>query len=124
MPAERTGKRGAAVHIDPAKAIRWLLQRERAKVESVLAPDGTTTGAETKRLRAAQADLAELEAAERRGDLMPYDDVKRWASEATVIFTSQLEGLPGRMANTLAGMDDAAQIRQALHDEVRRIRSA
>jgi phage terminase Nu1 subunit (DNA packaging protein) len=57
MPAERSGKRGAAVFIHTEKAIAWLILRERQKVEAELAPTGATAEAETRRLRSAQADL-------------------------------------------------------------------
>lgn len=102
--------------LDEAAAREWLAANVKTKTGK--AADEVT------RLTSARADLAELEAAEKRGELLAYEDVLRWANGVTVAVASQLEGLPGRMASTLAGMTDAAEVRQALLDEVRRIRSA
>lgn len=79
---------------------------------------------ETARLRAAQAELAELDAAERRGELAPVDDYQVAVNEAMVILRSQIDGLSGRYATQLAGMSDPAEIRQLLKDETDRILGA
>jgi phage terminase Nu1 subunit (DNA packaging protein) len=124
MPAERNGKRGAQVFIHTEKAIAWLVQRERLKVEAELAPNGATVEAETRRLRGAQADLCELEAAEKRGDLVPVEDVQIAISESNVILRGQMEAVASRCCGSLAAMRDAAQIRHYLLGEIRRALSA
>lgn len=124
LPAERSGKRGQQVFLDTAKAIAWLLARERQKVEDEIAPDGTKVGAETKRLRAAQAQIAELEAAERRRELVVMEDVRQVVMAAGVVFAQQLDALPGRMANEMAACSDPAIAHAKLRDECRRIRQA
>src|SRR5512143_4238743 len=78
----------------------------------------------TARLRLAQAEVAELEAAAKRGELRPLADYQRATTEAMVILATQLDGVPGRLASQLSTMDDAGEIRQVLMDEARRIRSA
>jgi phage terminase Nu1 subunit (DNA packaging protein) len=124
MPAERSGKRGAAVFIDTGAAIAWLIARERLKVEAELAPNGETVEAETKRLRAAQADLAELEAAEKRGELAPVEDVRIAFSETMVILRMQMEAVASRCAAPLVGRTSAAEIRAYLLGEIRRALTA
>jgi len=121
MPAERSGKRGAAVLIHTEQAIAWIVHRERLKVEAELAPNGATAEAETKRLRAAQADLAELEAAEKRGELVRAEDVQIAINETMLLLRLQMEAIASRCAAALAGMTDAAQIRHYLLGEIRQV---
>jgi len=132
-------KRGASINAKFAKALKVTPQRISQLVRlgmptsSVRAAKAwlaknvqRRTGAvgnATQLLRAAQASLAELQVAQRRGELMPFVDVQRFASEAVVAVTTQLEGLPGRLAGTLAGMTDPAKIGILLRDEIRRIRA-
>jgi hypothetical protein len=79
---------------------------------------------ETRRLRSAQADVVELEAAEKRGELAPVDDFQIALNEIAVMVSSRLEALPGRCANDLVILTDAALIRAYLQKEVRAIRDA
>lgn len=122
LPSERTNGRGKGVMIDTAAAINWLISRERTK--QIPDDEDSSLDSETRRLRAAQADLAELDLSERRGELAPVEDYLIASQEAMVIVASQMDGLPGRVASQLAGITDAAEIRQLLLDETRRIRAA
>lgn len=113
--------RGMPVHsLEAAQEWRRVNLEPKREAPKVASP----MTQETTRLKSAQAELAELEAAERRGDLMPVADAQQVASEAIVIVTTQLDGLPGRTAGQLAGMTDPAAIRKFLLDETRRIRAA
>ena len=118
MPAEGGGRRGQQVFIDTEKAIKWLLARERAKAEAELAPADATSEAATKRLRTAQADLAELEAAERRGELVSAEDVKQFVFRIANIAKGQIAALPSRCAASLAACKaDTASIHAHLKGE-------
>jgi hypothetical protein len=79
---------------------------------------------EVARLRRAQAELAELDAATRAGRLAPVEEYDAATMEALTIISTQLGGLPGRVAGELAGMTDPAKIRRYLADEINRIRNA
>src|SRR5262245_47374861 len=94
LPAERSGRRGPQVFIETGPAIDWLLSREFQKGQADVGPAGSLDG-ETRRLRGAQADLAELEAAERRGSLVPLEDVQIALNEYTVIIATQMDGQTG-----------------------------
>lgn len=124
LPAQRRGRRGSEVIIDGPRAIAWLLERERQKVRAELAPEAPTTEAETRRLRAAQADLVELEAAERRGELAPVEDMQVAANETMVIVRTTMEAIASRCAAELAGMTQAGLIRHYLLGEIRQGLSA
>src|SRR5438045_472363 len=81
MPHEAVGKgKGRRIMIDSALAVPWMIERARRQVESL---DG-----ETRRLRAAQADKAEMEAAQMRRELLPAEDVQIAVQELVVICIS------------------------------------
>lgn len=117
MPATRTGKSGAKVSIDTAPAIQWLLERAAAGAEE--RPDS-----QRDRLAREQADAVALANAQRRGELVPIGQVRAVASELIVRLGSALEGLPGRLANEIAGISDPAEIRARIGDEIRGARTA
>lgn len=121
LPAEGTGRRGRQVFVHTDEAITWLLARERAKVEAELAPDDATASAATKRLRAAQADLAELDASERRGELVAFEDIKQVVLASSMTYRQQLLALPGRMAQQMAACTDPAMTHSKLLEECCRI---
>lgn len=121
MPAERSGRRGAQVFIDTAKAIAWLIERERTKVEAELAPADSTTAAATKRLRTAQADAQEIENKVRRTELIDAEDVQQVLFLVTGSIKSHLQALPGRMAASVAACQgNMPAIHAKLRDEVNR----
>ena len=121
MPAEGSGQRGAAVRIDTAAAIAWLLERERKKAEAEHSP--ATTESETRRLRAAQADLTALEVSEKRGELISAELARTVLSEGIAVMVQALEGLPGRLATTFAAETSAAAIDDRLRRELRQARA-
>jgi phage terminase Nu1 subunit (DNA packaging protein) len=100
--------------IEAARA--WRDENVRPRYEK---PTGSIVD-ETARLKSAQADMAEMEAAEKRGELAPVSDMEMAASEAMVIVRTQLEAIAGRTAKQLAAMTDAAEIRQFTLNEIRR----
>jgi len=55
--------------------------------------------------------------------LVPIADVEVMVERVGVLFGSQLDGLPGRVAGQIAGDPDPAAVRKVLFDECRRIRN-
>lgn len=87
-------------------------------------PEAVNVGEQTARLRRAQADREELEIAERRGELIPAEEVKQAVLLAAGVYASQLDALPGRLANELAALNDPALILDRLRAECNRVRAA
>lgn len=107
----------------PVDSVEAAQEWRRVNLEPKRTPGAVVTS-EVARLKSAQAEVAELDAAARRGKVIALEDVRRAFSEAMVIIASQLDGLGGRCAAQLAGMTDAAEIRRFLLNETRRIRAA
>lgn len=82
----------------------------------------TDLRAESIRLKKAQADKAELEAAVASGDYLPLEEVADFINEIAVIYATQLNALGGRLANELSGIANPAEIRRRLLEESIRIR--
>lgn len=70
------------------------------------------------RLMNARAALAEIEQAEREGDLVPATQVEEGWIKIAAIIRARLLALPSKMAPRLAAMSSAALIEAALRDEV------
>jgi hypothetical protein len=102
-------------------AVAWHAKNVNPRKEK---PPVGSIGDETARLKSAQADIAEIDAARMRGELIEAEEVRLVFAAAAVVFASQMQGLPGRVANELAALDDPALITHKLRDEIRRIREA
>jgi hypothetical protein len=87
-------------------------------------PQTQSTGSKKQALAAAQAEKFQLENARRRGELVLLEDVISMLSTMAADLVGLLEGLPGRLANELAGITDAGVIRERLLQECRAIRLA
>ena len=102
----------------------YLAWRRANRRPDPSAPIPAGINSETARLRRAQAESEELDLAQRRGDLLPREDVRQLTLAMSGVFASQLEALPGRLANELAAINDPALIIAKLRAECRRIRDA
>ncbi|MGB5409334.1 MAG: hypothetical protein WBN43_21440 [Thiogranum sp.] len=85
LPVQVAGRKGVALEIDTAQAIRWLLGKRG---------DGgggrqTELAQERKRLVAAQADNAEFEREVKRGNYLRTDEVEAIVCEGAAVFTGQ-----------------------------------
>lgn len=70
----------------------------------------------------AEADMHEMKAAERSGELLPVEDVARaWADLAGVV-VAQLDALPARLAPLVASIEDPQACRTLIEDEIRALR--
>lgn len=122
MPAEPPSKRGAARMLDTAAAIDWLLRRERQRAAT---PDGgESLPAAALRKARADADLAEQRVAEAANLVIPLADAESLIERVMVLVATQLDGMAGRIAATVAEQSDAAACRQVIFDECRRARDA
>jgi len=83
----------------------------------------TEPGSFRNRLAKEQAEKIGLENARRRGELLLASDVADVLSTLAADLNARHDGLPGREAAILAGIGDAAVIRDRLRDELRTIRS-
>lgn len=72
----------------------------------------------------ARAKKATIEADVAEQSVLPVVDVQIVLNETMVLIATQMDGLPGRLCSELAAMDNAAEIRIKLLDEMRKIRTA
>lgn len=114
------------VVMDPGTAlvrVPQTLELLRATAAGYQAPEGGAApspmwASARERKEAAQAEMAEMEVAERRGELTPAADVRAAAVAAAVALRNGLEMLPERLAPQVAGLSDEAAIRGLIAHEV------
>jgi phage terminase Nu1 subunit (DNA packaging protein) len=102
---------------DPAAVGGWL--RARIAADYGITQDGRVYNFEAERARKAfhDADLAEMEAAEKRGDLIPAADVQREWTDVLARIRGKLLSLPTKLAARTASPDRLT----AVEAEARRI---
>ena len=83
---------------------------------------GSDMAAEKRLLVIAQRKQIELRTRTEERDLVPLAEAQQTFNAAMVLLAAQLDGLPGRVAGELAGIEDPAAVRALLFDETRRIR--
>jgi hypothetical protein len=69
-----------------------------------------------------QREAVEQRTRERARELLERGDVARVFDASMVQIAAALDGLPGRMAGSLAAVNEPARIQELLADEVRRVR--
>ena len=98
--------------------VRWYLDfwKHRASADN--------DEAKTKKINLidAQRDKIVLETEKMREKLIPVEEVVHTLNALAVIVSTQLDGMGARMANTLAGIDEPAEIQRTLFNECRSIR--
>jgi phage terminase Nu1 subunit (DNA packaging protein) len=132
LPAKGSGRKGAVIQIDTAQAINWYCQRYNEKEVALLRKQlGLKNGGahgtrseEELRLIAAKRKLAELEAAEKSGELARIEDFQQATNEAMLIISSQDDAIAGRLANELAAETKPAVIRAKIFEALRENRAA
>jgi phage terminase Nu1 subunit (DNA packaging protein) len=74
---------------------------------------------EKARKTKAEADIAEIEAAKRRGDAIDAAEVKRaWQLILGEVRANLLGNTPQRITSLVLGLDDEAQIKRVIRDEI------
>lgn len=77
-----------------------------------------------KRYLCAKAEAQELETAQLKRDLVLMSDVERVFREAMIIYSGECDSMAARLAAEVAGMSDAALIRQRILAEERGARES
>ncbi len=107
--------RGGKVFLRWPEFPRWRDER----LKKVGKPSGLD---EARRRRlSAQAELAELELAKARGDLLTISDVERIVSTDYGKLRAQLLSMPGRLAPCVVGVKTMADATAAIDAEVRSV---
>lgn len=113
MPHQGGGGHGETRKIHVRKALPWVVKNRTEK-----------PGSERDRLAKEQADKVAIENAKSRKELIWAHHVEDCLAGANAALAADLDGLPGRMATTLADIEDPALVRAKLLDETRRIRES
>lgn len=71
----------------------------------------------------AQTERTQLEISERKGLLIPRDQVAHVLHSLAVIVSTQLDGLAPRVAGEVANMTDPGEIQEVIFDECRSVRA-
>ena len=122
FPASPALGRGKRRTVNTRSAIDWLVARETRKAAT---PDeGETLKEADLRKARADADLAEVRAAQAANQVIALAEVESMVERVMVLVASQLDGIAGRIAAPVAALTDAAACRQVIFDECRRIRGA
>lgn len=103
-------------YYDIPSLVRWKINTIEAEY---LAASGDTNGQRSEgleRFRQARAELAEMELAERRGELWPAAEVKVEVAHAFEAAKRTLLGMPARIAPQIIGLsvEDAGQVMDGL----------
>lgn len=113
----RTG--GARSRFDPAACVPAYIKHLRTGA------GGATTLAEAKlQLTNAQRQKIDLQNVIKRGEVIYADQVGETLATLAADLAARHDGLPGRLAGSLAGMTDPAAIRALLQTELRTVRAA
>lgn len=94
MPVEKRGGPGVPSEYDSVACINWLLNREVKKVQGEKPQD---------RLARVQADKIELELAEKRGLLLPADQIEPKLRAALIAAREMWRNEPARLAREVPG---------------------
>ncbi|HXE90479.1 MAG TPA: hypothetical protein VNK82_05885 [Terriglobales bacterium] len=115
MPRAERGK------YELGACMAWYIRYMQSAFErrEMFSDDGSSADVRRQRARMlkASADLAEMELAEKRGELVPVEAFKRVMGNMIAVVRSQLLGLPGRVAHQLEG-EPRHVIRKRLTDQV------
>lgn len=110
LPSEKRG-RERQYHV-PA-CVKWLMDKERAKLSSLQHEQAKYTKARRER--------QELILEQERGNLIRVDDAVGFVTELGLQLKGQLEGLPSRLCGRLAGMTETRPIAALLKQEFRAV---
>ena len=70
------------------------------------------------RIKAAKAEIVELELMELKGRLHAAEDVEDMTADLALVIRSSLMAMPGRVSVELADIDDATEISECLKKEI------
>lgn len=116
MPFLQKGCRGKEWLFDTADVLEW----EKAQAISNMIGDISAVNDEELRRRklAAETVIVEIEAAKKRGEVAPLDDMERAWRDTLLEVKARFRQMPSRVAGQLVGLTDETQIKGVLLDEV------
>lgn len=127
LPVAGGGGKGNPLQIDSQRAIEWLItQALRNEIGDDDDEDGPGGGAksEDRLLKRARREKLQIEIDLARSRLVPVDGVVFFLNTIAAVYATQLDAVASRLASDLAVIDDPAEIRAKLFDEMRRIRAS
>lgn len=96
--------------------IRWL----KDKASPNISGDAVDYHSEKTRKLKAEADLAEMAASKRKGELLEADQVQQaWINILVELKTNMLNNLPARISQATIGLDDDTEIKNKVLIEIR-----
>ena len=104
--------------VDVAATDARLLDAGLGKFRAELTPAGESSGEAKRRYTQAQAELKELELAEKRSQMVSVEDVMPILADELANVRSRLMAAPGRLAAELAAVSDPAAIERLITDEI------
>jgi terminase small subunit / prophage DNA-packing protein len=112
--------------IESVAAVRWYVgychgSDGKSVKNSAPVPeleDSEDYGAALARKTRAEADLKELQLAERRGQVASIEDVEKVVTASSLATKTQIEGLPAKLATQLVGIDDRNTVQKLLAREM------
>lgn len=118
LPVVRRGKPGRAAQIDPPVAITWYIKREK---ERALRNTERKRNAEDRENQHDfwRTEKIKLETQKLEETLIDRAEVLDAMNEAFAQIASGEDSLPARLATTLAKIDNPAEVRKVLLDELR-----
>jgi phage terminase Nu1 subunit (DNA packaging protein) len=117
---EKASSRGKPHKFNTAEVVAWMLERQAADNDEPVAEIIDFEEARARKV-SAEADLAELQLATRRSELVEIDTVAGLVESAFATVRLRLLGMPARVAHRLAPVRSAAAIRRVLEDDFREV---
>lgn len=118
FPTQGIGGKGVAWELDAGAIVKWLVSRERAKIlNSEKAPPTDLEEAKLRKL-AAEAELAELEIAKKRGEVAPVAEIERLAAKAFATVRAGMRNIPNRAVSRIIGETDERTLKSVLLEEI------
>lgn len=126
LPVAGGGGKGNPLQIDSQRAIEWLITQALRNEIGDDDEDGPGGGAksEDRLLKRARREKLQIEIDLARSRLVPVDGVVFFLNTIAAVYATQLDAVASRLASDLAVIDDPAEIRAKLFDEMRRIRAS
>lgn len=127
LPVSGGGGKGNPLQIDSKRAIDWLIaQALRSEIgdDDEDEEGGSSAKSEDRLLKRARREKLQIEIDLARGRLVPVDGVIFFLTTIAAVYATQLDAVASRLASDVAVIDDPAEIRARIFDEMRRIRAA
>ena len=122
LPVKR--RQGRAHGIDLVVALRWVRARDQETAEERLAAVRATPDADAARVRkiTAEARLAEVNVAEREGQVVPADQLsERWGRMTTAMREAVLAVAPTAVQLGIVSPEQEQALAQLHHDALRHL---